>query len=161
MNTLLASISSPYVTLALFATTTILFFTVIHLYYKLSRFMRGESAKSLETVIRSYLDKVDDLKKHDELISKHATDLDKRLGQCVRNVSTVRFKAFDQNSSNQSFATALLNEQGDGVIISSLHHRDHVSMYAKPITNYTSTHDLTEEELGVLEQSKKAHGASK
>ena len=159
MTILLAYISSPYATLVLLTLVIILLFIVIYLCYKLSVFMRGDNAKSLETVIRSYLDKVDDLKKHDELIAEHAIDLDTRLGQCVRNVSTVRFKAFDKNSSNQSFATALVNEQGDGVIISSLHHRDHVSMYAKPITHYTSTHDLTEEELGVLEESKKAHRA--
>lgn len=119
--------------------------------------MRGESGKNLESIIREYLDKVDNLKEHDELIAKHAIDLEKRLSQCVRNVSTVRFKAFDSNSSNQSFAIALLNEQGNGVILSSLHHRDRFSMFAKPVSNYTSTHDLTDEEKGVLEEAKTAH----
>lgn len=119
--------------------------------------MRGESGKSFESTIREYLDKVDDLKKHDELIAEHALKLDKKLAQAVRNVSTMRFKAFDQNGSNQSFAIALVNELGDGVILSSLHHRDHVSVFAKPVANYISAHDLTEEESQVLTEAKTAH----
>lgn len=119
--------------------------------------MRGENGKSLEGTIRTYLNHVDDLRKHDELISEHALRLDKRLAQAVRNVSTMRFKAFEQNGSNQSFAIALVNELGDGVILSSLHHPNRVSVFAKPIVKYTSTHDLTEEEIGVLEEAKSAH----
>lgn len=132
---------------------------VTYLHHKLSRFTRGENGRSLEGTIRTYLDQVDSLKKHDELIAEHALKLDKRLSQAVRNVSTVRFKAFDQNGSNQSFAIALVNELGDGVILSSLHHRDRVSVFAKPISKYASTHDLTEEEVGVLEESKVSHKA--
>lgn len=130
---------------------------VIYLHRKLSHFMRGENARSLESVIKEYLAHVDDLKKHDELIAEHALKLDKRLSQAIRNVSTVRFKAFDQNASNQSFAIALVNELGNGVILSSLHHRDHVSVFAKPIATYKSSHDLTEEEQSVLEEARKAH----
>jgi hypothetical protein len=130
---------------------------VVYLHRKLAHFMRGENGKSLESTVRTYLDHVDNLKKHDELIAEHALKLDKRLSQAVRNVSTMRFKAFDQNASNQSFAIALVNELGDGVILSSLHHRDRVSVFAKPVSKYESTHDLTEEELGVLEEAKLAH----
>lgn len=130
---------------------------VVYLHHKLSHFTRGENGKSLEATIRTYLDRVDDLKKHDELIAEHALKLDKRLSQAVRNVSTMRFKAFDQQGSNQSFAIALVNELGDGVILSSLHHRDRVSVFAKPVAQYESTHDLTEEELGVLQEAKQSH----
>jgi hypothetical protein len=130
---------------------------VAYLHRKISFFMRGENGKSLESTVRTYLDHVDNLKKHDELIAEHALKLDRRLAQAVRNVSTVRFKAFDQNSSNQSFAVALVNELGDGVILSSLHHRDRVSVFAKPVAKYESSHDLTEEEQGVLMEAKTAH----
>lgn len=153
----LATTTSPYIISVLVVVVFFLLITVLFLYHKISVFTRGENGKSLEGTIKTYLNHVDDLKKHDEIIAKHAFDLDNRLAQCIRNVSTVRFKAFDPNSSNQSFAIALVNEHGDGVILSSLHHRDRVSMFAKPVIKYTSTHDLTEEELSVLEESKKAH----
>lgn len=157
MNLIFHFLNSSYTIPTLVIIIFVLLFAVIHIYHKLSVFTRGENGKNLESVIREYLDKVDELKKHDELIAKHALEIESRLSQCIRNVSTVRFKAFDQNSSNQSFAISLLNEHGDGVIISSLHHRDRVSIFAKPIVKYISNHDLTEEEINVLEDSKKSH----
>lgn len=130
---------------------------VFRLHYKLSLFMRGENAKSLESIIKECLGHVDNLKKHDELIAEHALKLDKRLSQAIRNVSTMRFKAFDQNGGNQSFAIALLNELGDGVILSSLHHPNRVAVFAKPVSKYASTHDLSEEEEKVLLEAKTSH----
>lgn len=158
MNTSLAlSYLTEYPSIPLAVALVIVLGYVVYLHHKLSRFTRGENGKSLESTIRTYLDRVDDLKKHDELIAEHALKLDKRLSQAVRNVSTMRFKAFDQQGSNQSFAIALVNELGNGVILSSLHHRDRVSVFAKPVANYESTHDLTEEELGVLQEAKQSH----
>ncbi len=157
MSILLTATTSPYIIPALIVAVLFLLIVVLFLYHKIYIFTRGKNGKSLESTVRAYLDKVDELKKHDEIIAKHAFDLDNRLAQCIRNVSTVRYKAFDQNSSNQSFAIALVNEKGDGVLLSSLHHRDRVSIFAKPLVKYTSTYDLTEEELSVLEESKKAH----
>ncbi len=160
MNNLLAYTTSIYTVPALIVCVFLLLATVLHLYYRLSIFMRGENDKSFETTVRTYLDQMDDVKKHDELISKYALDLDARISECVRNVSAMRFKAFDTNSSNQSFAIALVNEKGDGVVISSLHHNAHTQIFAKPIIKYTSTHDLTDEEKTVLEESRKANKRS-
>jgi hypothetical protein len=156
LSTAVSSIVA-YPSIPLAATILVFLFYVAYLHHKISRFTRGENGKSLESTILTYLGHVDDLRRHDELISEHALKMDKRLSQAVRNVSTMRFKAFDQNASNQSFAIALTNELGDGVILSSLHHRDHVSVFAKPVSNYESTHDLTDEEQGVLEEAKVAH----
>lgn len=146
-----------YPTIPLACALVILFVYVIYLHRKIHHFTRGENGKSLESTIRTYLTHVDNLKKHDELLAEHALKLDKRLNQAIRNVSTMRFKAFDQNASNQSFAIALINELGDGVILSSLHHRDHMSVFAKPVSKYESAHDLSEEEEKVLSEAKAAH----
>ena len=148
---LLLSFISEHPSILLSVAFACLFVYTIYLHRKLSLFTRGEDGKSLESTIKTYLDHVDNLRKHDEL------KLDKRLSQAIRNVSTVRFKAFDQNSSNQSFAIALVNELGNGVILSSLHHRDRVSVFAKPVANYASQHDLTEEEQNVLAEAKSSH----
>jgi DNA polymerase-3 subunit alpha len=66
----------------------------------------------------------------------------------------------EPNGSNQSFSVALVNEQGNGVILSTLHVRDRVNTFAKPITNYESEYDLTEEELAVLDDAREAHKSS-
>ena len=149
--------STEYQTFILGAAIFFLFVYTLYLHRKLSYFMRGENGRSLESTLHAYIEQVDSLKKHDELIAEHALKLDTRLAQAVRNVSTVRFKAFDQNSSNQSFAIALVNELGDGVILSSLHHRERVSVFAKPVAKYECAQDLTEEEEKVLLEAKTSH----
>jgi hypothetical protein len=147
----------PYLEPVLSVALVLLVIYVFYLHRKLSHFLRGADGKSLESTIQTYLNHVDMLRKHDEMIAEHALKLDKRLSHAIRNVSALRFKAFEQNSSNQSFAIALLNELGNGVILSSLHHRDHVSVFAKPVQGYVSDHDLSEEEQTVLAEVKASH----
>ncbi len=135
----------------------ILLIYVVHLHTKINRFTRGETGASLESLIQKCVDSVSEIEKRNELISKHALHLDNRVSQALRNAQTIRYKAFEAGGSNQSFSIALLNEIGDGVIITSLHARDRISTFAKPVEKYLSSYDLTEEEQLVIEESKKAH----
>lgn len=129
----------------------------IYLHRKLEHFTRGESGASLEQTIKSCVDAVTAIEEKNELISKHALSLDTRVSHALRNAQTIRYKAFETNGSNQSFSIALLNEKGSGVVITSLHSHERISTFAKPIEKYKSTYDLTEEELSVIDESKKAH----
>ena len=129
----------------------------MYLDHKLYRFTRGQTGASLEELMKACVDSVAKIEKRNELISKHALTLDERVSHAIRNAQTLRYKAFDANGSNQSFSIALLNEKGNGVIISSLHSRDRMSTFAKPITDYSSSYELTEEEVAVIHEAKEAH----
>jgi len=129
----------------------------IYLHQKVRRFTRGESGASLETLIKTCVNSVAEIEKRNELIAKHAVSLDNRVSHAIRNAQTIRYKAFEVNGSNQSFSIALLNEKGSGVVISSLHSRDRVSTFAKPIEKYSSTYELTDEEHSVISEAKIAH----
>lgn len=129
----------------------------IYLHRKLHKFTKGNNAQSLESIILSCIESVKEIENRNELLSKHALSLEERLKDALRNAQTLRYKAFEANGSNQSFSIALLNEKGNGVVLSSLHARDRISTFAKPIEKYTSTYELTDEELHVIEESKKKH----
>ena len=129
----------------------------IYLHRKIHHFTKGQSGASLETIMKQCVDSVAAIEKKNELISEHALTLNTKVAHALRNAQIIRYKAFEVNGSNQSFSIALLNEKGNGVVISSLHARDRISTFAKPIESYKSTYDLTEEELHVLEESKNAH----
>jgi hypothetical protein len=45
-----------------------------------------------------------------------------------------------------SFSAALLDDHGDGVVLTSINGRSETRTYAKPIRNFSSDHNLTEEE---------------
>jgi hypothetical protein len=130
----------------------------IYLHYRLRQLTRGSGGTSLESTIHTALSHAKEIQEENRLIRDHAIHLDKRLSTALRNAQTMRYKAFEAGGSNQSFSIALLNEQGNGVVISSLHARDRISTFAKPVENYVSRYDLTEEEVDVIADAKKAHG---
>ncbi len=88
---------------------------------------------------------------------KYLEEVEKRLRRSVQSVHTVRFNPFKGTGGggNQSFATAFLNEDGDGVILSSLYSREHVSIFSKPVTLHKSDFELSEEEAAALESAEK------
>ncbi len=82
--------------------------------------------------------------------------IDKKLSRTVSGNETVRFNPFQGAGlgGNQSFATALINAEGDGVVISSLYSRDRVSIFSKPIKKFSSEYELTAEEKEALQKAK-------
>jgi hypothetical protein len=68
------------------------------------------------------------------------------------------FKAFQglDSGGHQSFASAFLDENGNGLIISTLHSRDRVNVFAKEIKQFSAAVSLTEEEKTALTQAKES-----
>ena len=58
----------------------------------------------------------------------------------------LRFNPFRDAGGDQSFAVALTDQDGNGVVISSLHSRDVTRVYGKPLAAWESPYPLTEEE---------------
>jgi hypothetical protein len=59
----------------------------------------------------------------------------KSLTTAIQKVAILRFNPFDDLGGDQSFVLALLDDQSNGVVISSLHNRDNTRVYAKPVKN--------------------------
>jgi hypothetical protein len=98
------------------------------------------------------------LYKFENEMKSYLTDVEKRLRRSVQAVETIRYNPFKGTGSggNQSFATSLISEEGNGVVISSLYSREHVSVFSKPVKSHKSEFELTEEELDVLNKAKEA-----
>ncbi|MFC1623585.1 DUF4446 family protein [Patescibacteria group bacterium] len=87
---------------------------------------------------------------------EHFGVVDKELKNTIKGIETIRFNPYKGEGigGNQSFATALIDNRGNGVIISSLYSREKVSVFAKPIKNWESEYELSEEEKEVLQRVK-------
>ena len=129
----------------------------LYLDHKIVVLTRGSSGASLEDIIRACIRSAETIEKQNNLLAKHAELLEEKVSHSLRNAQTIRYKAFDTNGSNQSFSVALINEKGNGLVLSSLHARDRMSTFAKPLENYESTYELTEEELAVIDDARAAH----
>jgi len=82
--------------------------------------------------------------------------IEKRLNKTIQNIEIERFNPFKDEGmgGDQSFAFTLLNKNGDGVIVSSLYSREKVSVFTKPIVEWQSKYELSEEEGKVLLSAK-------
>ena len=78
----------------------------------------------------------------------HATDKKQQtqIEGSVRNVALLRYDAFEDVGGRLSFSCALLDDQGNGVVLTSINGRQETRVYAKPVTLGTSSHNLSLEE---------------
>ena len=124
---------------------------------RLKRFFLGKKAKDLEDTIESLEKDIAELKSARSEIQKNITEINAKLKKSIRGLETIRFNPFPDQGSNQSFAIGMLNEEGDGVVLSSLYSRDRMSIFAKPIKNSKSEYELSVEEREALEKAKERH----
>jgi hypothetical protein len=80
-----------------------------------------------------------------EIEATHAT-IEGRTRRSLQHIGLVRFNPFDDTGSDQSFVIALLDDQRDGVVLSSLHGRANTRLFAKPVAAGASPHHLSDEE---------------
>lgn len=136
------------------AIITIIILWIILIEYRLKKFFAGTKARNLEEVLVNLGKENNQIKITQKDTKDHLAIVDKRLNKSIRNIQTIRFNPFVDAGSNQSFAIAMTNDEGDGVIMSSLYARDRMSIFAKPINKGKSEFELTDEEKEVLEKSK-------
>jgi hypothetical protein len=75
------------------------------------------------------------------------------LRGAVQRVGLVRYDAFEDVGGRLSFSCALLNDEGDGVVITSINGRQDTRVYAKPVYRAESMHNLSEEEAAAIREA--------
>ena len=125
---------------------------------RIRKLLAGKNAQSLESVIGALGEDIRALEKFQGDTTAYLVDAEKRIKRSIQGVETIRFNAFKGNGEggNQSFAIALLSENGDGTVISSLFARDRMSIFAKPIKNFASEFEMTEEERDAVKRATRA-----
>lgn len=146
----------PYILLSTGALVIILAAWVIRLELKMRRFTVGKSGHSLEASFVQLQKEYDASLHFRAQMEQYLLSVEKRLRRTVQGNETVRFNPFqgDGSGGNQSFATAMLNEVGDGVVFSSIYARDRMCIFAKPLQSFQSEHELTEEERMAVEKAR-------
>ena len=64
----------------------------------------------------------------------------------VQRVGIVRYNPFEDTGSNQSFVLAMLDAQGDGFVLSSLHSRQQTRVFLKQLVKGKADTALSQEE---------------
>ncbi|MDD2858888.1 MAG: DUF4446 family protein [Candidatus Nanopelagicales bacterium] len=83
-------------------------------------------------------------------------DLTRReLAQALRHVSVVRYDAFGDLGGRFSFSAAMLDDSGDGLVLTSIHGRTETRTYVKGLTNGTPDVELSPEEFEAVKLAKR------
>ena len=108
--------------------------------------MTGTSGGNLEAMLNDHVAQVRETAVRVEAVSQLAQRLEKAAYFSLQHMGVVRFNPFQDSGGDQSFAIALVDGHGNGVVLSSLHARDATRVYAKPLCKWESDYSLTEEE---------------
>lgn len=76
--------------------------------------------------------------------------------RALRHVAVVRYDAFGDMGGRLSFSAALLDDQGDGLVLSSINGRTETRTYAKALVGGHSEHTLSPEEQEAIASARKA-----
>ncbi len=82
------------------------------------------------------------------------------IEQSLRHVAVVRYDAFGDMGGRLSFSAAIIDDRGDGLVISSIHARGESRTYGKGIIEGDSETTLTPEEQQALAAARTGKGGS-
>ncbi len=74
----------------------------------------------------------------------------------VPRVGFLRYNAFADVGSDQSYALALLTREGDGVVLSSIYSREETRTYGKVVQKFQTSQEASAEERAAIAQAKAA-----
>ncbi|MFO7807274.1 MAG: DUF4446 family protein [Candidatus Moraniibacteriota bacterium] len=107
----------------------------------------GKKGKDLETIILENKKNISRLIKESEDLYDITAKINRHSLKSIHKVGLLRFNPFREIGGDQSFSLALLDDNNNGAVLSSLYSREGVRIYAKSIQNGVSVkYPLTEEE---------------
>lgn len=81
-------------------------------------------------------------------------NLDNKFAKFIQKAALLRYNPYKDTGGDQSFSLALLNENGDGIVLTSLHARSGTRVFAKEVSNGAKGNiELSSEEEQVIKQA--------
>ncbi len=156
----LGNLDIAYLFLILLVFIVVLFVIVIlqmkklnRLQKRISKFMTGKDAKSLEKDIVGLYEDNKFLKINVDKNKKDIRTLYKNMEHAFQKIGLVKYDAFQQMGGKLSFSLALLDENNNGFILNSVHSTEGCYTYTKEIKNGECAISLGEEEQQALDMA--------
>lgn len=113
---------------------------------RLDAMTRGGDGRSLEAVIAGSLERVDRIGRDVDQLASRSAVMETDLRSAVQHVALLRYNPFEETGGNQSFALALMDANGNGLVVSSLHARAGTRIYGKTLVAGRAEVTLSTEE---------------
>lgn len=115
------------------------------------------SPQDLEALLLGQATQIERLDAHLHRITTQVATNEELARRNIQRVGMLRYNAFPDTGSDQSFSVALLDMEGTGLVLTSLYGRTETRTYAKPIQGGKSTYPLSDEETGAIKQALATH----
>jgi hypothetical protein len=112
----------------------------------------GESG-GIDEVLDRQLRRIDGLAERVDALNKLQHELEDLSQRTIQKVAVIRYNPFSDTGGDQSFAIALLDSLGNGIVLSSLHSRTDTRVFAKPVTSGRSKYQLSDEEQDAIKKA--------
>lgn len=156
----LGNLDIAYLFLILLIFIVVLFIIIIlqmkklnRLQKRISKFMTGKDAKSLEKDIVGLYEDNKFLKINVDKNKKDIHTLYKNMEHAFQKIGLIKYDAFQQMGGKLSFSLALLDENNNGFILNSVHSTEGCYTYTKEIKNGECAISLGEEEQQALDMA--------
>ncbi|MFA5877857.1 MAG: DUF4446 family protein [Candidatus Staskawiczbacteria bacterium] len=120
---------------------------------KLNLLLEGKKVKNLDDVILSQLQKTKKQEADITELSSKIKKLEDISEKTFQKIGMVRFNPFTNMGGNQSFVIALLDNQNNGFVISSLFIKEGNRVYSKAIKSGKSDYPLSDEECEAVDRA--------
>jgi len=97
--------------------------------------------------------RIDDLHRAVDEVAAGLVRVDRRTDESVRNISIVRYDAYEDAGGNQSASLAVLDSQRTGVVVSAIQGRDYARIYMKELDRGRASVALSPEEEEAVERA--------
>jgi hypothetical protein len=88
-----------------------------------------------------------------ESLDGRLQNVEARLPYAVSYIGVVAYDAFSNIAGNQSRSIAMLNQRGDGIVLSLLVSRGETVFFTKQVTNGRGSEELSPEEMAAVDRA--------
>lgn len=120
---------------------------------KYNALVRDVDGLNLEDLILQTLSEIDGVKGEIDSLEKKSFKLENKISYAIQKVGIVRYNAFADMGSELSFSIALLDDNLNGIVITSIYGREHTTSYGKPIIHGKSKYPLSVEEMQAMDRA--------
>jgi Protein of unknown function (DUF4446) len=113
--------------------------------------LQGDSGSDsfIEIVARKSA-QVDDLREDIATVHQRLDTVQTSLADAISHIAVVRYDAFSDMGGRMSFSVAMLDDSGDGLVLTSINGRTETRTYAKGVKGGSSEASLSPEEEQVV-----------
>lgn len=126
---------------------------------KISTIMDYSDDGDIISALKDYYNKVDDLSKtinkaSDAVLMSRLTNCENDSNISLKKIGIVNYDAFDDVTGKLSFSLAILNNNNDGIILTSLYGHNSCNTYLREVVSGETPIKLLNEEKEALEKAK-------